>query len=42
MGKRVLVADDNRDAADSLVVLLDWLGYEAYGYMLIDRRGNCF
>jgi CheY-like chemotaxis protein len=27
--KRVLVADDNRDAADSLVVLLDWLGYEA-------------
>lgn len=29
MGKKVLVADDNRDAADSLVVLLDWLGYEA-------------
>jgi CheY-like chemotaxis protein len=27
--KKVLVADDNRDAADSLVVLLDWLGYEA-------------
>jgi len=29
MTKKVLVADDNRDAADSLVVLLDWLGYEA-------------
>jgi CheY-like chemotaxis protein len=29
MAKKVLVADDNRDAADSLVVLLDWLGYEA-------------
>lgn len=29
MSKKVLVADDNRDAADSLVVLLDWLGYEA-------------
>jgi CheY-like chemotaxis protein len=27
--KKILVADDNRDAADSLVVLLDWLGYEA-------------
>jgi CheY-like chemotaxis protein len=27
--KKVLVADDNCDAADSLVVLLDWLGYEA-------------
>lgn len=26
---KVLVADDNRDAADSLVVLLEWLGYEA-------------
>lgn len=28
MTKKVLVADDNRDAADSLAVLLDWLGYE--------------
>jgi len=27
--KRILVADDNRDAADSLAVLLEWLGYEA-------------
>lgn len=26
---KILVADDNHDAADSLVVLLDWLGYEA-------------
>jgi CheY-like chemotaxis protein len=26
---KVLVADDNRDAADSLVMLLDWLGYDA-------------
>ncbi len=29
MSKRILVADDNRDAADSLAVLLNWLGYEA-------------
>jgi CheY-like chemotaxis protein len=29
MAKKAVVADDNRDAADSLVVLLDWLGYEA-------------
>lgn len=29
MAKKVLVADDNHDAADTLVVLLDWLGYEA-------------
>ena len=29
MPKKILVADDNRDAADSLVVLLEWLGYEA-------------
>ena len=29
MSKKILVADDNRDAADSLVVLLGWLGYEA-------------
>lgn len=28
MSKKILVADDNRDAADSLAVLLDWLGYE--------------
>jgi CheY-like chemotaxis protein len=29
MNKRVVVADDHRDAADSLVILLEWLGYEA-------------
>ncbi|MEK8030245.1 PAS domain S-box protein [Ideonella sp. DXS29W] len=28
---RVLVVDDNRDSADSMVMLLDQLGYEAYG-----------
>jgi CheY-like chemotaxis protein len=26
--KRILIADDNRDAADTLAVLLDFLGYE--------------
>ena len=30
MSKKILVADDNRDAADSLAVLLNWLGYEAF------------
>jgi two-component system, OmpR family, response regulator len=30
-GLRILVVDDNRDAADSLVVLLGLLGYEARG-----------
>ncbi|UUX96183.1 response regulator [Aquabacterium sp. J223] len=26
--KRILIADDNQDAADTLAVLLDFLGYE--------------
>jgi DNA-binding response OmpR family regulator len=26
--KRILIADDNRDAADSLALLLDFLGYD--------------
>ena len=29
MGERILVVDDNRDAADSLAKLIQSLGYEA-------------